>query len=104
LRQDREGAYSYLNEDLARAIVCCIARDGDVADGCEAVALYHDMRAARGKRRKALAEQLLRYNENDLIALAAVATFFKTRQKPLADRSIEVEAKWYSLSHLWSSE
>jgi hypothetical protein len=53
---------------------------------------------------KALAEQLLRYNENDLIALAAVATFFKTRQKPLADRSIEVEAKWYSLSHLWSSE
>lgn len=70
-----------------------VARDEDLADGFAAVALYHDMRAARGKRRKALAEQLLRYNENDLVALAAVARFLETRRHPLADRPTEVEAE-----------
>jgi predicted RecB family nuclease len=59
-----------------------VARDGDVTGGFAAVALYYDMRAARGNRRKVLAQQLLRYNENDLIALTAAATFFETRRQP----------------------
>jgi len=60
-----------------------IGRDGDLSDGFAAVGIFHELCATRGKKkRKALADQLLRYNENDLRALAAAADFFRTRERP----------------------
>ena len=57
-----------------------VDRAGDLSDGFAAVALFHELCLTRGKRkRQAIAEQLLRYNENDLRALAASANYFRTR-------------------------
>jgi predicted RecB family nuclease len=60
-----------------------IDREGDLSDGFAAVGLFHELCATRGKKkRQILADQLKRYNKNDLRALAAAATFFRTREGP----------------------
>jgi predicted RecB family nuclease len=54
----------------------------DVVDGFAALNFYYSFRAARGKRRAEMREQLLRYNQQDLVALVAAADFLRTRGRP----------------------
>jgi predicted RecB family nuclease len=58
-----------------------VDREGDLDDGFAAVRLFRELQLTTRKRaRKALEDQLMRYNANDLLALAAAAQFFKTRE------------------------
>jgi predicted RecB family nuclease len=60
-----------------------IDRAGDLSNGFAAVGLFHELCATRGKKkRQVIADQLMRYNGNDLRALAAAAAFFHTREHP----------------------